>query len=463
MMDKPYDIAIIGAGFSGCALAVQLLRNFGDRPLRIAMLNRHATLARGVAYGTHSPSHLLNVPAGRMSLFPDNSDDFLNYARQIDPEITSGSFVWRSLYGSYLETRLKEAVAAAPKAEFRQITGEAVGMTPPAGGGITHITSADGSAIECKMVVLATGNYAPANPSVPEPVFFESRAYIRDPWASNALEDIADHKPVLLIGTGLTMVDVALELDRRGFANRLLAISRRGLLPQPHRDHVPTPFDPSRLLAELSAGEGRILRYLQIVRRYSKNSRGDWRDIVGALRPVTATLWRRLDSAQKRRFLRHLQPYWDTHRHRMAPAIAEGLSRLVTSGKLLTGAGRLLRFESLNTESVRVSWRPRGSIETKMLEVTSVINCTGPDSNVARFQDPLFTTLRRQGFITADELGLGVRADLSGALLDRNGHPATWLYYTGPLLKARDWECTAVPELRSEAQRLAVLLAAKSA
>src|ERR1051325_4241278 len=209
-------IAVVGAGFSGAATVIQLLRRHGAEPIMVTLISRHPELGRGVAYGTHSPTHLLNVPAARMSLFPDDEEDFLRFARERDPETQGGSFMPRSLYGEYLAARLDQAVAAAPRARFAALTGEAVGLQFV--DGRARLGLADGSMLEAERVVIASGNYPPGDPRIPDMAFYRHARYIRDPWAPGALERVDPKQPVLLIGTGLTMMDVALELSRRGFA-----------------------------------------------------------------------------------------------------------------------------------------------------------------------------------------------------------------------------------------------------
>lgn len=446
-------IIIIGAGFSGVATAIHLLTRHGDEPLAIMLINRHGSMGRGVAYGTQSPSHLLNVPAGRVSLFPDREDDFLDFARGKDNSVTASSFVPRSRYGEYLHARLDEAAALTPRARLEIMTGEAVGLA------LEHSTAtvrfADGRTLQADRVVLAVGNYPPSNPPIPDHGVFASHTYIRDPWSPGALNSIPMDQPVLLIGTGLTMMDTALELDRRGHGGQLLAISRRGLTPQAHRElpampHLAPP-------AELFSGRASIHRYLRIVRRTATEATShsrDWRDTIGALRPVTATLWHALPEAERRRFLRHLQPYWDTHRHRTAPASAARLDALQASGRLQTHAGRLLELQPAGT-GIEVCWQARGRTRRERFRVGAAVNCTGPESRLNRLSDPLIRNLLNQGLISPDGLELGVATDARGALLNRNGQPSELVYYTGPLLRARDWECTAVPELRVAAMNLA--------
>lgn len=449
----PHRILIIGAGFSGVATTIHLLTRHGDKPLSLMLINRHGSMGRGVAYGTQSPSHLLNVPAGRMSLFPDREDDFLDFAHAKDNLVTASSFVPRSHYGEYLHTRLDEAAARAPKAQLEIMAGEAVGLA------LDHTTAAihfaEGQTLQADRVVLAVGNYPPSNPPTPDHGVFTSRAYVRDPWSPGALNGIPTDQAVLLIGTGLTMMDTALELDRHGCRGPLLAISRRGLSPQAHRElpAMPHPAPP----AELFSGQASIHRYLRIVRRAATEATShgrDWRDTIGALRPVTATLWNALSQAERRRFLRHLQPYWDTHRHRTAPASAARLDILQASGRLRIRAGRLLELQPAGT-GIEVCWQARGQTRRECFRVGAAINCTGPESRLSRLSDPLIRNLLSQGLMSPDSLELGIATDARGALLDRTGRPSPLVYYTGPLLRARDWECTAVPELRVAALNLA--------
>jgi uncharacterized NAD(P)/FAD-binding protein YdhS len=449
------EIAIVGAGFSGAATAIHLLRRYGDKPLHIALINRHPDLGRGVAYGTHSPSHFLNVPVARMSLFPDDDGDFLRYAGNFDPGITGADFVPRSLYGHYLSARLKEAITAAPLAKLQGLTGEVVDLQVTAGGQQAVLGFADGGRIQADRVVLTTGNYSPADPPVPEKLFFDGPAYVRDPWVPGAFDALRPGQPVLLIGTGLTMVDVALELKRRGVAGRLLALSRRGLLPQAHRHHTGMPLAPGVVSEMLHEGPANIRRYLRVVRRcIAELPDTDWRDVIGALRPITADLWQALDMDERRRFLRHLQPYWDTHRHRLAPSASQQLELLLGTGQLMMAAGRLLRFQERGG-AVQVTWQPRGAAVNSSLEVGTVINCTGPQTQLARISDRLVKSLLVQGLMQPDPLGLGIETDAADALVDGAGRSSQLLYYTGPLLRARYWECTAVPELRVAAARLA--------
>ena len=452
-------IAIVGAGFSGTATAIQLLTRHGRLPFELALINRHPNLARGVAYGTHSPSHLLNVPAGRMGLFPDREGDFLEFASRYDNTLTAGSFVPRSLYGRYLGARLKQAAEGAEAMRLKPVTGEVQDLRLASDGRSAVLQFADGHSLTAEQVVLAVGNYPPSNPPLPDAAFFQNPRYVRDPWEPGALDRLPLEAPVLLIGTGLTMMDVALELAHRGHSAVQYAISRRGLRPQVHR-HLPAmPLTPPP--QGLLEGKATARRYLRLVRSYVEElaSKGaDWRDAIGALRSLTPALWQALDLQERRRFLRHLQAYWDIHRHRTAPASGDKLGQLMASGSLQVAAGRLRRLSG-GPGGVDVVWQPRGSTREAHLEVGCVINCTGPQSDLTRLADPLVRSLLAQGLIRPDPLRLGLDLDPEARVLDNAGRPSSVVSYTGPLLKARDWEGTAVPELRVAAQKLADRLA----
>lgn len=453
------SIAIVGAGFSGTATAIQLLTRHGQLPLQVTLINRHPNMARGVAYGTHSPSHLLNVPAGRMGLFPDREGDFLEFARHFDNTAIAGSFLPRSLYGRYLGVRLKEAAEKSPKMRLKTVTGEVRGLSlaDDEAGALLELT--DDRRLPARHVVLAVGNYPPADPSVPDTGFFDTPHYIRDPWAPGALDRVSLEGPVLLIGSGLTMMDVALELAHRGISGVQYAVSRRGLLPQVHRQLPAMPVNPPP--AGLQEGRPSARRYLALTRGYVDElaARGaDWRDAIGALRAITPALWQALDPTEQKRFLRHVQAHWDIYRHRTAPASGEQLSRLLAAGQLQVAAGRLRRLSG-DGGRVNVLWQPRGRTQEARLEVGSVVNCTGPQSDITRLTDPLMRSLLAQGLVRPDPLRLGLDLDAADRVLDNAGRPSDVISYTGPLLRARDWEGTAVPELRVAARRLADRLA----
>jgi uncharacterized NAD(P)/FAD-binding protein YdhS len=123
-------------------------------------------------------------------------------------------------------------------------------------------------------------------------------------------------------------------------------------------------------------------------------------------------------------------------------------------------AGRIHNIEVLSS-GLRVQVGVRGATTVESVDVSHVINCTGPNSNLARVDDRLIVQLRQAGLIRLDNLGLGICVDESRSVLEQHGAPVSWLSYVGPMLKAQFWEATAVPELRAYARDLALRVAAK--
>jgi uncharacterized NAD(P)/FAD-binding protein YdhS len=447
-------IVVIGGGFSGTAFAAHLLRR--GVPARVVLVNRFGPIGRGVAYGTRIEAHVLNVPAGGMSALPDDHDHFVRWARTRDDGIRADTYVSRRVYGEYLESVLREAEHHSPRAaRLERLVGVARDVEIRPSGDAAEVVFA-GARILADRVVLALGNYSPANPAAVGGEFYETDRYVRDPWVRGALDVVRAGESVLMLGTGLTMMDIALDLASRGVRLPLFAVSRHGLLPRAHRAGL-APAGPDALPPGLDGPPRSVARYARLVRLHAEaraEAGGDWRDVVSALRPITPALWRGLTQGERARFLRHLRPWWDVHRHRAAPETARAIETMLAAGDLSVRAARILGYRSVAGE-VEVTIRPRGATEAGRVHVDRVINCTGPSTDVRRVGDPLLDTLLARDLLRPDPLGLGVETGADGALLDAAGRPSRILYLVGPLLKADHWEATAVPELRQHAARLA--------
>lgn len=449
-------IVIIGAGFCGTVTAAQLLRRTAE-PIEIVLLNRSGIMARGLAYGTRTDRHVLNVPAGRMGAFPDDEGGFLRFAQRIDPDICANSFVSRRLFGDYLEWLLREAVRSAPAgSRLRPMVGDVARIEPLPGGARLHLGNR--RRLDADRVVLALGNFAPADPRVaPEyESFYSSPQYVRDPWRPDALWVVRPDQPAFLVGTGLTMLDTLLSLRMHGHHAPIYALSRRGLLPQAHRQLELRPAYTTGLPQRLPAlpTMRAYLRGLREELELARTADVDWRDIIGGLRGATPSLWAALPLAERRRFLRHVRTFWETHRHRCAPALAALLESERADGGLQVLAGRVVGYRE-DAEGVDVLWRARGSEQLQVQRAGCVINCTGPESDTRSLAEPLIANLREAGTITPDALGLGLIVNEEYRLIDARGLPSPVLFYVGPLLRAQHWEATAVPELRRHAAQLA--------
>jgi uncharacterized NAD(P)/FAD-binding protein YdhS len=426
----------------------------------VGLLERSGRVGPGLAYSTDSCSHLLNVPAGRMSAFPEEPEHFLRWIRRIEPATAPGDFVQRRRYGQYLEAVLREAREnAAPGVGLELLQGEVVSISQ--GGEGARVVLARGPVLEAGTVVLAVGNALPADLPVADGGLFASPRYIRSPWLEGALRHVEPHHSVLLIGTGLTMVDTVLSLAERNHEGRIHALSRHGLLPQVHRPGVVA--GPPVSLAE----PHRVRSILGALRHQARHlgEGGDWRAVMEAVRPVTASLWRGLPEPERRRFLRHLRSFWEVHRHRMAPAVHDTLQQLQRAGVLRIHAARVRGFQLSDEGWVLARVRPRGLVHEATFRVQHVINCTGPDASIGRGH-PLLRGLLESGLARADALGLGLATDEEGALLDAHGRASRVLFTLGPLRRGDLWESTAIPEIRVQAlslsRRLLEQLASRS-
>jgi uncharacterized NAD(P)/FAD-binding protein YdhS len=433
---REFSVAIIGAGASGTLTAVQFAR-LAPPGATAALIEAGARAARGLAYGTPYGAHLLNVAAGRMSALPDDPDHFLRWLRERDPDAAPGTFAPRALYGDYLASLLGGEEAAG---RVIRVGGTAVGITRSGAHWIVHL-HADRT-VAADRVVLALGNLPPA-----DPLHFDGEVpleYVRDPWAAGVAVGLDPEAPVLLIGTGLTAVDIGIALRHEGHRGTIYALSRHGRLPQAHAPFTPHPLDA--LPAELSSPRN-ALRWV----RAQVAAGAEWRAVVDSLRPHTKTIWRNWSAAQRGTFVRHLRNLWDVHRHRAAPEVRAALHVEVLRG-------RIARIAS-TPGGLAVEWRLSGTDATRSLTVARAINCTGPACDYARVDLPLVVQLRRAGWLVPDPLRLGVETDDDGRLLGIDGHPVEGLFTLGPLRRPSLWESTAMPEIRSQAAALARLLA----
>lgn len=429
-------VAIIGAGFSGALQAINLLRHDGPRA---TLIERRDSVARGVAYSAAHPGHLLNVRADRMSALPDQPDHFRIWlAKQ---GMDADGFVPRLVYGDYLAALLAETVARDPD-RLRIVQGDVIDLDT-AGSGV-RLTLADGSPITADAAVLAMGNLRPHEPVGVDPQALGPDVYAPDPWRADITAGLTDEDRVLAIGTGLTMIDVALLLEARGFGGRMTALSRRGLLPRAHRQAAPRGLSERPPLTATT-----LLRTVRARARLI-----GWRSAVDELRPYTQDMWLAAAPADRARFLRHLRPWWDVHRHRLAPAVDSRITALRAGGRLDVQAGTLIRAEP-HGRGARVIWRPRGSDETRTMDVRRIVNCSGPQGDLARSEEPLLTRLAERGLIRPDRFRLGLDVDMQARLIAADGAPSDRLFALGPMTRGAFWEIVAVPDIRVQTWTLA--------
>ena len=451
VMTKPAKtIVIVGGGFSGAMFGLKLHRRCPD--WRIIIAEPKKKLGRGIAYGACGPNHLLNVPVSRMEIgLSPSFAEWLGQRRASIAEalVESGldlnaAYVPRRLFGDYIEERVAEAVEPKALVGLTAVRGEVVRLL----AGERGVLLTDGRQIRADAIVLAMGNLPPRPPGGPDSWFYDSGFFIPDPWAIDAFSDIDPDEPLLLIGTGLTMVDVALRLAQDGHRGKILAVSRRGLVPRTHQAggiwseflHDKIPASPLALLQIIRA---------EITRAAAAGIA--WQRVFDAARPAVASIWNGWTDANRRQFLRHLRPRWDIHRHRMAPRITDGLKALQDRGVLEIAAGRLAGYKPAGN-LLEITLRLRGG-GTRLFTAGHVINCTGPGGDFAKIANPLIADLRDRRLAVADALGVGLETR-DCAVVDGAGNASDWLFALGPLTKPAWWEIVAVPEINLQIERL---------
>lgn len=409
-------VAIVGAGYSGTVAAVEMARAAPEA--EIFLVEKSGRFAAGAAYSTTSPGHLLNVRARNMSALAGEPDHFADWAvrRGHGPD----DYVPRRDFHLYLA----ELLDTVP--EVTRVTGEAAAVED---GGLRL---ASGERIGCDSVILAGGNYPSRLPAM------LGALAIDDPWSAEGRAALARAAAaggeLLLVGTGLTMVDMAVSLEEAGFDGRITAVSRRGLVPRPHVSPPDPPIErrPPERLRDLV---------------HEVRARSPWRASVDGLRPFSAALWQGLGEPERRRFLRHLRPWWDVHRHRIAPAVAARIEAMRDSGRLEVAAGRIVGVEG---GSVTIARRGGGELRRSF---AAAVNCTGPQGDINRVEDPLVRQLIASGRARPDRLGLGLEVDRESRVAGHGPSPA--LYAIGPLSKGAFWEIVAVPDIRGQAAAVA--------
>lgn len=406
-----HKIGIIGGGFSGTLVLANLIQE-ANQSFSIEWFEANPALATGVAYGTQNAAHLLNVRAENMGAFPDKVDDFYQWLKTNQfKQYTCDSFVPRLIYAKYLRHVLDNALLKAQEKKITVEIHQATVIDAVLNIKKLLLTLDNNKTVTVNVLVLATGNLPPRRFSFPN--------YIHDVWKGYP-QGAPLQKEILIIGTGLTMVDTVLSLKSQGYQGKITAISRNGLLPTPHAPTKSSQWEPEKTQTALG-----LLKSL----RAEITKTNNWRSAVDALRPVTQKIWKELSIQEKKRFLKRLSTLWNVHRHRMAPEIHEELAALQKTGQL-----RIIKGNIKN-------------VDASVL----VLNCTGPEYNIEKSEHLLLKSLLQNDLIRVGELP-GIQLAENGTA---KGKAPNMIFPIGPLCIGELLECTAVPELRQQAQQVA--------
>jgi len=454
LTERPYTVAIVGGGFSGAVFGLKL--HLARPEWRVAIIEPKKTLGRGLAYGACSPQHLLNVPVSRMEvgLQPSFAAWLQGHPGRIAEPLREsggdllGAYVPRALFGAYIEERVREALNTRAITGLTTLRGEAVRMLRPGPGVLLN----DGREMRADIVVLAMGNLAPRPPSGCDPWLYDTGFFVPDPWARGAFSAVHPDATPLLIGTGLTMVDVTLRLANDGHRGHMLAVSRRGLMPQCHEaGGIWPPF----LARHGGASPLTLMRVIRQEVAQAVSQGIPWQRVFDAARPAVPGIWQNWTASRRHQFLRHLRVRWDIHRHRMSPRVDDAVKLLMKKGALEVAAGRVAGYAQANG-SVEATLRMRNGAD-RVFRAGRVINCTGPGAGFDKIAIPLIADLRERRLAVPDALGVGFLTQ-DCAVIDAAGVPSKFLFALGPPTRPAWWEITAVPEINLQIDRLVAQL-----
>jgi uncharacterized NAD(P)/FAD-binding protein YdhS len=441
-----FTAIIAGGGASGVLVAARLAYKSPDA--RVVIVEPRAALGRGMAYSTPYAGHILNVPAARMSAFGEDPEHFVRFIRgRYGETYAPDAFVPRPIYGEYLESVAREAAAYAGE-RWRHV--QASILATSIDGSSVRVICDDGASVFGDALIVATGNAQPAPWMRANADVLVSDRFFASAWDDGALTPRNLDEAMLLLGTGLTAVDALIGLRSNGHRGTIWMVSRRGLLPHEHR-----LFDaPPQANPDATSMHDLLGAFRAVASRPKQ-----WRAALDGLRPRTNALWQALSVNDQRRFVRHVMPYWNVHRHRMAPQVARTVAGEISSGTLRMLAGRTGVFAQCEDGFV-VPVTLRQTHRTIELTVGRVINCSGPAHDVRLLENPLIGNLIEQGIMQPAEIGIGPDVAPSGALRDANGSDSMRVFAIGPVRYGTLIETTAMPEIRAQAEELATLLAA---
>jgi uncharacterized NAD(P)/FAD-binding protein YdhS len=449
MRMAPLTLCVVGGGFTGAAAAIACLSRL-DRPFRLVVVEPSASLGRGVAYGAHHPLHLLNVRTRDLSVRASQPGDFLNWAfRQLDQgenhaglhDGLANTFLPRQLFGEYVRERFFEAIEGSGDVEFKLVNAVATSCVKEGDRFTLRFDRAE--KLEADIVLLATA-YGLSS-STPTGALA--------PFDSLSPERINGASTMALIGSGLTMVDVLLGARRDGFQGKVTVISKHGQLPRPHASKGVMPRESglsrSKRLSSLTTA-------VAIACAAAEPHRTPWQAVINSVRSSFQDIWQGLPVEEQARFLRHVRPLWDAHRHRLPLEVHGRLQSEFNEGRAVLLLGQVTKVER-DGEGFRLILRRRGSKETGVLTSDLAFDCTGHRPDLA---SPLIESLVSQGAASVDAHRLGLAVQPNGQALSRGGAPTPGLFALGPLCQGSLWEITAVPEIVRQCDAAAQSIAA---
>lgn len=446
-------VLIVGGGFSGVTAGVQLVRR-SPQPLRVTILESSPRIGPGLAYATRDPDHRLNGPTWGHSVDPLRPHDFSAWCERHgvlreDPEAlhTDGNaFVRRSVFGDYLTDCVQEhAVWSATGSTLTGVQGQASGLHR-AGNGFA-VTTTEGRDLNADLVLLATGNAPPRLPASLAPRVAGHPGVIGNPLDGTRLRQVPSHARVLLLGAGLTALDVQSTLLRRNHQGPITVVSRRGLRPRPYpqpsetlaravqappleRILGPRPdfLDPARVPPTVRSWLHALRQQIQ-----ADHAQGQrWHQAFDQLRDTVWQLWPLLPTREQQRFLRTLRTWYDVHRFRAPPPNDAWAEAARSLGKIVHRAARVQAIHTPSASGpLSVQLRGLGG-QVSFEDFDVLINCTGLDAAAHASSNPFLRNLLDEGWLRPDPVGLGFAVDAQCRAIGRDERVHTGLRLIGP-------------------------------
>jgi uncharacterized NAD(P)/FAD-binding protein YdhS len=443
-------ITIIGGGFCGILTAFHILNK--SKSIQVNLINDGQLLGRGIAYSTEQPEHLLNVPAGKMSAFSNDANHFIDWLKSqskfknLITDNLKEQFIPRYIYGLYLDEIVKELTG---KKNLQVINGKVISVKQK--DNKYSVTLASQRIIECDTLVLAMGNYLPANPKIENKLFLKSKNYFQNPWKNNFINGVKDDETILLLGSGLTMVDCVLSLVKKEFKGKIIAISPRGYIPASH----------TRTIAYIDfyyeIRNKSLKDIFHITRNHltkAKDNNIPWQSVIDVIRPHAQEIWKSFSDIDKQQFVSHVRHIWGVARHRLPQDIFQQIFNMMDTKQLQIIGGRINDMIEKDG-SIEIHYKLRKSKSINIMNVSRVVNCTGPQMNFKEVDDELVTSLVNENLISPIDLKMGIKTSVDGEVINRENGLVKNVYAIGSLLRGVLWESTAVPELRVQAENIA--------
>ena len=446
-------VTILGGGVAGAATAYHLARALPPDAADIVVVEPREVLGPGLAYSTSDPAHRINVPASKMSLVAEEPEHFMAWLAATRTSMSPGTLTLRGefyperrIFGSYVAAQLEPLLSAGSIRHLR-----ASGVSATRSGQRYRLDLSGGTWLAADLVVLAVSHPRPALPKAFLGIA-GSRRLIVDPYDSGAISGVGPADRVLILGTALTSADVVASLTRQGFGGEIVALSRRGLRSRGHgaparrsaADFVRPPAPTARAL----------LRRVRAAITADGLEGNGWQATIDRVRDQGQAIWANLDAGERARLLRHLRPFWDVHRFRVAPQVEEVLAHCMARGRLTYAAARVVRATDA-ADGIVVEYRPRGHAGTVAERFDRVVITTGPAHDGVLRTNPVLSALASDNLLCPDPFGLGLRVADWCRAVDAGGEASETLFVAGPLARGHVGELMGVPEVAAHAQAVA--------